>query len=91
MMQVVTRIPWEDASDAIPAFITIVAMPFTFSIATGIALGFISYPVIKLIAGKGREVPWLTYLLAALVRVALRLLGLTPGQRLRLTAEATLK
>src|SRR5690606_16408304 len=66
MMQVVTRIPWEEASDAIPAFITIVSMPFTYSIATGIALGFISYVLIKVFSGKGKEVPWLTYLLAAL-------------------------
>lgn len=66
MMQVVTRIDWDDASDAIPAFVTIISMPFTYSIATGIALGFISYPVIKLIAGKGREVHILTYVLAVL-------------------------
>lgn len=64
MMQVVTRINWEDASDGIPAFLTIASMPFTYSIATGIAFGFISYVLIKLISGKGREVPWLTYALA---------------------------
>ncbi len=65
MMQVVTRINWDEASDGIPAFLTIVAMPFTYSIATGIAFGFISYVLVKLLSGKGREVPWLTYALAA--------------------------
>src|SRR5690606_7011720 len=66
MMQVIGRIDWEDISEAFPAFVTIIAMPLTYSIATGIALGFISYPVVKLIAGKGREVHWLVYVLAVL-------------------------
>jgi len=74
MMQVVSRIKWDDASDAIPAFFTIVAMPFSYSIANGIALGFISYVVVKLLAGKGREVPWLTYALA--IAFALRFIFL---------------
>nr|MBO2478270.1 guanine permease [Bacillota bacterium] len=60
------RIKWDDISEAFPAFITVIAMPLTYSIATGIALGFISYPVVKLIAGKGREVHWLVYVLAVL-------------------------
>ena len=66
MMGVVPRINWENAGEAIPAFITIVSMPFTYSIATGIALGFISYVLIKVLSGKWDEVPWLTYLLAVL-------------------------
>ena len=41
-------------------------IPFTFSIADGLALGFLAYPVMKLLAGRGREVPWLVYLLAVL-------------------------
>jgi len=66
MMQVIGRIKWDDISEAFPAFITVIAMPLTYSIATGIALGFISYPVVKLISGKGREVHWLVYVLAVL-------------------------
>lgn len=66
MMQSVVRIDWEDASEAIPAFMTIIAMPFTYSIATGIGFGFISYPIVKLIAGKGRDVHWIVYVLAIL-------------------------
>lgn len=75
MMQTVVRIDWEDASEAIPAFMTIMAMPFTFSIATGIAFGFITYPVVKIIAGKGRDVHWIVYVLAVLF--ALRFAFLT--------------
>ncbi|MFH0799185.1 MAG: NCS2 family permease [Pseudomonadota bacterium] len=66
MMWGVKNIRWEDYSDAIPAFLTIVAMPFTFSIAQGIAIGFVSYPIIKLSSGKGREVSPLTYILGLL-------------------------
>lgn len=60
----VKEIDWDDCCEALPAFITIIGIPFTFSIADGIAMGFISYPVLKLFAGKGREVSWLVYLLA---------------------------
>ena len=64
MMHNITKINWQRAEEAIPAFLTIAAMPFTFSISNGLALGFISYPVIKCISGKTREVHWLVYLLA---------------------------
>jgi AGZA family xanthine/uracil permease-like MFS transporter len=66
MMWGIKNIDWENPTEAIPAFLMIVAIPFTFSIADGIAIGFISYPVIKLFAGRGREVSWLVYLLAVL-------------------------
>ncbi len=66
MMKCVTRIDWDDYSDAIPAFLTIVVMPLTSSIAHGLAIGFISYPLIKALSGRGREVHWLVYCLAAL-------------------------
>jgi AGZA family xanthine/uracil permease-like MFS transporter len=66
MLGSIVRISWDDISEAVPAFVTMVAMPFTFSIANGIALGFISYPIIKAISGRAREVHWLMYVLAAL-------------------------
>jgi len=75
MLQVVGRIDWEDISEAFPAFLTIIAMPMTYSIATGIAFGFISYPVVKLIAGKGREVHWLVYVLAVLFALRFALIS----------------
>ncbi len=64
MMSSVTKIDWSDFSLSIPAFLTIVAMPFTSSIANGIAFGFISYSIIGLFTGKAKEVHWLTYVLA---------------------------
>ena len=66
MISQVEGIQWNEFSEALPAFITIAAMPFTYSIATGIALGFILYPFLKLVTGRGREVHWLTYLLGVL-------------------------
>ncbi len=65
MMGNVKGINWNDSTEAIPAFLTIIVMPLTFSIAHGLAIGFISYPVLKLAAGKGREVSPLVYVLAA--------------------------
>ena len=47
---------WDDLTEAAPAVITAIAMPFTFSIAEGIAFGFISYAGIKLVTGRYREI-----------------------------------
>jgi AGZA family xanthine/uracil permease-like MFS transporter len=66
MMTVVTRIEWRDATEAVPAFLIMIGIPLTFSIANGFAFGFISYPTIKLLTGRGREVKPLLYILAAL-------------------------
>jgi AGZA family xanthine/uracil permease-like MFS transporter len=56
MMQSVAHIQWPDFSEAFPAFVTAVAMPLTFSIATGLSFGVITYSAVKLAAGKRREV-----------------------------------
>ncbi|CAA9332781.1 MAG: Xanthine/uracil/thiamine/ascorbate permease family protein [uncultured Nocardioidaceae bacterium] len=66
MMQQVRHIDWGDLEVAIPAFLTIVLMPFTYSITAGIGAGFISYVFLKLVLGKGRQVPGLMALVAAL-------------------------
>lgn len=66
MMQSITKIDWKDYSESIPAFAVIIMMPLTFSIATGIAMGFITYAALKLFSGRGRDVSWLVYVLAAL-------------------------
>jgi len=66
MLYSVTRINWKDYTESLPAFLVIIIMPFTFSIATGIAVGFISYSALKLFSGQGRQVPWFVYLLAIL-------------------------
>jgi AGZA family xanthine/uracil permease-like MFS transporter len=59
-------IKWDTPVEAIPAFVTLIAIPFTFSIANGITLGFISYPIVMLVAGRWREVSPLAYVLAGL-------------------------
>jgi AGZA family xanthine/uracil permease-like MFS transporter len=59
----------------IPAFIVMVSMPFFFSIAHGIALGFIFYPVAKVVTGRGREVHWLVYILGLLFILRFIFLG----------------
>jgi AGZA family xanthine/uracil permease-like MFS transporter len=66
MLGNVSRIPWGDATEAIPAFLTMTVMPFAFSITEGIAFGFIAYSLLKLVTGKAREVHGLVYLFAAL-------------------------
>ncbi len=74
MMQSIIKIRWTAPDEAIPAFLTIVTMPLTFSISNGLAIGFVSYPIIKLGCGKGREVHWLVYLVSALL-IALYLIA----------------
>ena len=67
MVKAVKHIPWDEPSEAIPAFLIILGMPLTYSIADGLALGFIAYPLLKLCSGKGREVSVLVYVMAVLL------------------------
>lgn len=73
MLRELVEIKWEDVTDAAPAALTALMMPFTYSIANGLAFGFISYAVLKTITGRVREVHAATWLVAALfvVRFAL--------------------
>jgi AGZA family xanthine/uracil permease-like MFS transporter len=64
MMQNVAKIDWKDYTESIPAFLIIVGIPLSYSIADGLAIGFISYAVVKAFSGRAREISWLTYLLA---------------------------
>jgi adenine/guanine/hypoxanthine permease len=66
MSQSMARVDWKDLSEAFPAFITIVATPLTFSIATGLSLGLIAYTVVKIAAGKVREINALVWVLTLL-------------------------
>ncbi|MER7455743.1 NCS2 family permease [Micromonospora sp. NPDC126480] len=66
MMTAVRTIDWSDYEIAIPAFLTIVLMPFTYSISNGIGAGLITYVVVKLAKGKAREIHPLLYAVAAL-------------------------
>lgn len=64
MLSSVKEIQWQDLTEAIPAFLTIFFIPFGFSIAAGLSAGLVAYPVLKTFAGKAREVPLVTWILA---------------------------
>jgi len=66
---------WQEFSEAVPAFITMLATPLTFSIATGLSLGLICYTVVKVAAGKIREVNALVWILNDSLYFALHLLS----------------
>jgi AGZA family xanthine/uracil permease-like MFS transporter len=65
MMAIALDVPWNDYEEAVPAFVTMLVMPFTWSISNGIGAGFISYVAVKVLNGKGRQVHGLLYLVAA--------------------------
>jgi AGZA family xanthine/uracil permease-like MFS transporter len=64
MMRNVAKIDWNNYAESLPTFLVIAGIPLTFSIADGLALGFIAYPPVKLLAGQGRDVKWLMYIMA---------------------------
>jgi AGZA family xanthine/uracil permease-like MFS transporter len=66
MMSGVSSIEWNAPRVAIPAFLTIVTIPLTYSIATGLSFGIISYAALELASGRGRRQHWMLYLLAVL-------------------------
>ena len=57
MLRGLSEIDWDDLTEAAPAVVTAITMPFTFSIAHGIAFGFITYAAVKLLAGRAKELP----------------------------------
>ncbi|WP_304454948.1 NCS2 family permease [Nocardiopsis sp. YSL2] len=65
MMMHIREIDWSDISIAIPAFLTIAMMPFTYDIASGIGIGIIAYTIVKTAQGRVAEVGWLMWLLSA--------------------------
>lgn len=66
MMRELTEIEWEDLTEAAPAALTALAMPFTYSIANGLAFGFVSYVVLKLFTGKWKQIHPATAIVAVL-------------------------
>jgi AGZA family xanthine/uracil permease-like MFS transporter len=66
MMQQVKNIDWDDVEIAIPAFLTIILMPFTYSISAGIGAGFIAYVLVKAVRGKVREIHPLMWVVSVL-------------------------
>ncbi len=67
MIRNVRKIDWDDASEGIPAFLVLAGIPLTYSISDGLALGFVGYPVLKLLTGRGRELGWPLLLLSGLM------------------------
>jgi adenine/guanine/hypoxanthine permease len=63
------RIKWDEPRIAIPSFLTILTIPLTYSIATGLSFGLISYAILELATGRGRRQHWMLYLLAVLFLV----------------------
>ncbi|GGK13719.1 MFS transporter [Streptomyces camponoticapitis] len=72
-------IDWSDYTLAVPAFLAMVTMPFTYSITNGIGIGFITFSLLRLVAGRGREVPTAMYIVSAVFvfYYAMPALGLT--------------
>lgn len=71
MISSVRQINWSEMDEAFPAFLVILFMPLTSSISTGIALGFISYPILKVLKGKAKEVHPLIWIFAILFVIQL--------------------
>jgi AGZA family xanthine/uracil permease-like MFS transporter len=67
MIRNVERISWSDYTESVPAFLILIGIALAYSIADGLALGLISYPIIKVLSGKGRDVSWLMYGLAVVL------------------------
>ena len=66
MISAIVKIDFEDLTEAIPAYLCLIAMPLMYSIAEGIAIGVISYVIINLICGKAKKITPLMYILAVL-------------------------
>ncbi len=67
MMNNIKKIDWNDITEAFPAFLTIIIMPLTFSIAEGLAAGFVFYAFLKLVSGRSHEASWLVYILSVIL------------------------
>lgn len=66
MASSLNEIDFNDFTEAFPAFITAIAMPLTYSISYGLALGFVAYTALKFLIGRGKEVHWIMYILSVL-------------------------
>lgn len=75
MMSAIAEIDWNDICVSFPAFLTVVMIPLTFSIANGLACGIISYVIIHLAVGRGKQVPWAAYVLALLLVIRFVYMG----------------
>ena len=67
MMEGVSKVKWDDFTEAMPAFLAVITMPLAFSITDGIAFGLIAYAILKPATGRAHELHWMTYLFAGLL------------------------
>jgi AGZA family xanthine/uracil permease-like MFS transporter len=67
MLRNVRHLDWDDYTELLPSFLVLLGIPLSYSIADGLALGFIAYPLLKLIGGRWRDVRWVSWLVAALL------------------------
>ena len=67
MLRNVRFLEWDDYTELLPSFLVLLGIPLSYSIADGLALGFIAYPLVKLLGGRGRDVPWVSWMVAALL------------------------
>jgi AGZA family xanthine/uracil permease-like MFS transporter len=85
MMEPILKIDWQDVTEGLPAFLTLLLMPLTYSIASGMLAGIVSYLVLKSLSGRAGEIAWSMWLFGALL-LAGKLLEVTihlGGQRLK--------
>jgi AGZA family xanthine/uracil permease-like MFS transporter len=75
MLQDLVHVDWTDSTESVPAAVTALTMPFTFSIAEGVAFGFITYAALKLLTGRAREVKIIVWIIAAVFLFKLVYLG----------------
>lgn len=66
MFKNIVNISWDDYTESIPAFLTLVMMPLAFSITEGISFGVISYVLLKVLSGRRKQIHWLIYIFAVL-------------------------
>ena len=66
MMGALAEIDWSEPAEAIPAFLTVIIIPLTYSIANGLAFGITSHAILKLVRGQARPRDWLIYVLAVI-------------------------
>jgi AGZA family xanthine/uracil permease-like MFS transporter len=64
MLRELTELDWNDSTEAVPAAVTALMMPFTYNIANGLAFGFITYAALKLFTGRARQVHWMVWIIA---------------------------
>ncbi|MDF1565672.1 MAG: NCS2 family permease [Deltaproteobacteria bacterium] len=75
MARTLAEIPWKETLEGVPAFFTVVLMPLTFNITHGLAAGIVCWAGMRLVAGRGREVHWVLYLICGLIVLRYALLA----------------